>query len=219
MTIASPISRDTDRHDPFSSQRFTLYNISWDKYESLLKTLGDQRVFLTYNQGTLELMSPSPAHEKFGSLLARLVQTYTLVLRIPIFSLAQTTWRRREAERGLEADGCFYVQNEPSMRHRREIDLAVDPPPDLAIEVDLSSSSVDKEDVYAGLGVPELWRYEDGAVVITTLQQGRYLPAAKSLAFPGLPIADVNRFVDMRQTMGETELVGAFMEWVERSSK
>jgi Uma2 family endonuclease len=217
MTIASPIP--AQRRDPFASQRFTLYNVSWESYEAILEALRDQRVYLTYNQGALEFMSPSPAHEKFGSLLGRLVQQYTLVLRIPLFSLAQTTWRRQDADRGLEADQCFYVQHEPEMRHKEKIDLTIDPPPDLAIEVDLSSSSVDKEDVYAGLRIPELWRYEDGQLQVTQLRNGRYIPIDRSPALPALPVSELMRFVDLRQSMGETELVATFADWVERTLK
>lgn len=219
MTLANPIPPQTQPRDRFASQRFTLYNVSWESYEAILEALGEQRVYLTYNQGALELMCPSPAHEKFGSLLARFVHQYTYVLRIPIFSLAQTTWRRRDVERGLEADQCFYVQHEAAMRQKVKIDLMTDPPPDLAIEVDLSSSSVEKEVVYAGLGVPELWRYEDGELQVTTLQQGRYMRVEKSPALPGLPVHELMRFVDMRDEVGETEAIVAFTQWVEQTLK
>jgi Uma2 family endonuclease len=219
MTIANPVQPQAMQRDPFASQRFTLYNIPWDSYEAILEALGDHRVFLTYNQGALEFTSPSPAHEKFGALLARFVQQYTFALRIPVFSLAQTTWRRREVERGLEADQCFYVQHESGMRHKEKIDLSIDPPPDLAIEVDLSSSSVNKEGVYAGLRVPELWRYEDGEVQVTILQQGRYVRVERSLALPGLPVSELMRFVDLRRSMGETEVIAAFSDWVEQTLK
>jgi Uma2 family endonuclease len=219
MTLANPILTQTQPCDRFATQRFTLYNVPWESYEAILEALGEQRVYLTYNQGALELMSPSPAHEKFGSLLARFVHQYTLVLRIPIFSLAQTTWRRRDVERGLEADQCFYVQHEAAMRRKVKIDLTLDPPPDLAIEVDLSSSSVEKEAVYAGLRVPELWRFEDGELQVTTLQQGTYVRVGQSPALPGLPVHELMRFVDMRDDIGETEAIVAFTEWVEQTLK
>ena len=219
MTVAAPIQRQSDSQDPFATQRFTLHNVSWDAYEAILNGLGEQRVYLTYNRGALELMSPSPRHEKFGSLVARLVQMYTHVARIPVYSLGQTTWRRRDLERGLEPDQCFYIRHEPEMRHKESIDLSVDPPPDLAIEVDLSSSSVAKEDVYAGLGMPELWRYEDGRIIVTLLQNGQYRPSERSRALPDLPIVELNRFFSMRQSMGETELLRAFADWVEQTHK
>jgi Uma2 family endonuclease len=218
MTVANP-PLPTRASDPFATQRFTLQNVSWDVYEAILNGLGEQRVYLTYNRGALELMSPSPRHEKFGSLVARLVQMYTHVARIPLFSLGQTTWRRRDLERGLEPDQCFYIQHESQMRHKESIDLSVDPPPDLAIEIDLSSSSVGKEDVYAGLGLPELWRYEDGRIIVTLLQDGEYRPVERSRALPNLPIVELNRFFNMRQSMGETELVHAFADWVGQTHK
>ncbi|HEY7118613.1 MAG TPA: Uma2 family endonuclease [Tepidisphaeraceae bacterium] len=219
MTVATPIERKSESQDPFAMQRFTLYDVPWEVYEAILNGLGEQRVYLTYNRGALELMSPSPRHEKFGSLVARLVQMYTHVMQIPVFSRGQTTWRRRDLERGLEADQCFYIQHEPEMRHKESIDLSIEPPPDLAIEIDLSSSSVDKEDVYAGLGIPELWRYEDGRIAYTLLRNGKYQLAEGSQALPGLPNMELNRFFNLRQTMGEMELVRAFAEWVEQNLK
>ncbi|HSI36763.1 MAG: Uma2 family endonuclease [Phycisphaerae bacterium] len=218
MTIATP-ETSPGKVDRFSTQRFTMHDVSWDAYESLLRATGDgRRVFITYNRGTLELMSPSPEHERIGWVLARLVQTYAEVKRLPLLSLGMTTWRRRSTERGLEADQCFYIQNAPRMtprvRTRTPIDLSVDPPPDLAIEVDLSQSSADKEGTYAGLGVPELWRYEeDGRVVVLSLVGGRYVPTAQSIAFPSLPMAAVAEWVERGLSMDETEFAIEFRAW------
>ncbi|HYE19832.1 MAG TPA: Uma2 family endonuclease [Tepidisphaeraceae bacterium] len=216
MTIATPES-SPGLADRFATQRFTMHDVPWAAYESIVAALGDRRrVFVTYNRGT---MSPSPEHERIGWVLARLIQSYTEVKRIPLLSLGMATWRR-PAERGLEADQCFYIRNAPRMRSRvrtrTPIDLAIDPPPDLAIEVDLSRSSADKEDTYAGLGVPELWRYEyDGRVTVLRLAGERYVVAPASATFPDLPMADVTAWVEPGLDMDETEFALAFRQWAE----
>jgi len=217
MSVAVQNQRRVQPGDPFAEQRFVIYGVPWESYEALVDALADQRVFLTYNKGTLELMSPSPRHEKIGLLLARFIHAYTEMLRIPLLSLGMTTWKRSDLDKGLEADQCFYVQHEAALRHKDQIDLSIDPPPDLALEVDLSHSSADKEDVYASLGVPELWRFEDEQLTATILEGGRYKKVAKSPAFPQLPVEELTRFLEMRGTMGETELICAFREWVQQN--
>lgn len=217
MTIAAPPPHRVQEPDPSADQRFVIYGVPWESYQALVEALAEQRVFLTYNKGTLEFMSPSPRHEKFGMLLARFIHAYTEILRIPILSLGMATWQRRDLDKGLEADQCYYIQNESKLRHKDQIDLSIDPPPDLALEVDLSHSSANKEDIYASLGVPELWRFEDGELTATILQDGKYHKASHSLAFPELPVSELTRFVELRGTMGETELICAFRDWVRQS--
>jgi Uma2 family endonuclease len=182
----------------------------------MVQALAEHHVFLTYDQGTLEIMSPSPRHEMLGLLIARMIHSYTQIHRIPIFSLGMTTWKRRDLERGLEADQCFYVQHEPGMRLKTQIDLTFDPPPDLAIEVDLSNSSTRKQKIYAALAVPELWRLEEERLFPTVLKDGTYVEAESSLAFPNLPVRELMRFINMRDSTGETEVAWAFKEWVEQ---
>lgn len=214
MTIATAL-QPRPREEANASQRMVLYGVPWATYEAMVEALSEQHVFLTYDKGTLELMSPSPRHEMLGLLIARMVHCYTQVLRIPIFSLGMTTWKRRDLEKGLEADQCFYVQHEAQMRQARQIDLTVDPPPDLAIEVDLSNSSTQKQSIYAALAVPELWRYDADRLYPMVLRNGVYVESELSIAFPKLPVRELLRFIEMRDTMGETELFCVFQEWVE----
>lgn len=202
----------------FATQRFVLRRVTWEGYESILEALREQRVFVTYNRGALELMSPSPEHERIGWLLARMIHIYTECKRVPLMSLGMTTWRREASARGLEADQCFFVQHEPQVRGKREFDPAVDPPPDLAIEVDLKSSSVAKEEVYAGLGIAELWRYDNGRVVIMVLgREGRYQEVPSGPALPALLTDVLTDWVERGLGMGETDFAIAFREWAEQA--
>ncbi len=126
-----------------------------------------------------------------------------------------TTWRKRDAEKGLEADQCYYIQNEAVVRKREVLDLDVDPPPDLAIEVDITSSSLDRMEIYAELRVPEVWRYDGQKVTMWQLQpDGRYQPCEASLNFPGLRPADVERILELGWSMPKRQWASELREWV-----
>ena len=146
-----------------------LHNIAWSTYEAILADMEDQVIHLTYDHGELEIMSPSDKHERIKRLIGRMVEVMTEVLGIPIRSAGSTTFKKQMLHRGLEPDECYYVTHEEQLWGRDTIDLLVDPPPDLAIEVDISRSSLDRMGIYAALGVPEVWRYEDGDVVAYVL--------------------------------------------------
>jgi Uma2 family endonuclease len=195
--------------------RVVLHNISWETYESLLHDLEEQHYRLTYDGGTLEIMAPSPLHDRSGRLLGRLIYAYTEIRDIPIASFGGATWRRRDVAKGLEADECYYVASEPRVRGRDEVEINVDPPPDLAIEVDITRSALDKQKVYAALGVPELWRWEDESLLVLVLGPvGKYIAAQKSLNFPDLPLSEIIRFMSMRHGKSETAWIKLFREWV-----
>ncbi|HKI20054.1 MAG TPA: Uma2 family endonuclease, partial [Isosphaeraceae bacterium] len=152
-------------------QRVVLRGIGWEAYETILKMVGDQPVRLTYDQGDLELMAPSLDHEEYASLLGRMVETVTEELRIPCRAAGSTTWRKKAKERGLEADECYYIAAFSQVRGKRKsIDLSVDPPPDLAIEIEISRSALDRMGIYATLGVPEVWRFDGETLLINQLQ-------------------------------------------------
>ncbi len=216
MTIANHSTHFNPANSvPRIPARVVLHDVSWQTYESLLRDLEKQHVFLTYDRGTLELMSPLPKHERAGRLLARLVQTFTEMRDIPLASFGMTTWRREGLARGLEADECFYIQREPLIRGREDVSLDRDPPPDLAIEVDITRSSLEKQQIYAALGIPELWRFENEQLAIFVLQgNGEYQQVNQSLALPGLPPAQIDQFMRLRASMGETEWIRAFRDAV-----
>src|SRR5262249_24348356 len=181
--------------------------VSWEAYEALLKSWADLPVRMTYDRGQLEIMAPMLSHEQFGNLIAQMIEAFTLELRIPRHSGGSTTFKREAKKRGLEPDKCYWIQNEPRMRSRKDFDPTIDPPPDLAIEVDITSSSLDRMGIYADLGVPEVWRFDGEHLTINLLRQGRYEQAELSLALPALTPEVVLRFLRLSDEMGETEVM------------
>jgi len=210
MTVAPPVGE----------QRITLRGVSWSTYERLVEELEDRAgVRLTYLRGDLELMAPSYAHDWLKRLIGRVIEVYTLERGIPIKSGGSTTFKKADLERGLEPDECYWIGNEPRVRLKSEIDLAIDPPPDLAVEVEISRSVVDKLDVYAGIGVPEVWRHDGEALhVLTWTPSGGYQPSTRSEAFPGLPLVEVERVLALRDRLDETSLIREFQQGLRADS-
>jgi Uma2 family endonuclease len=197
-----------------SPDRVLLQNISWQTYQSLLKDFEQQPgMRLTYDRGLLEIMMPLVPHETYKKLLGRLIETLTEELEIEIRSLGSLTCDREDLARGLEPDQCYYIQSEAAVRHRERIDLTQDPPPDLAIEVDITSSSIDQLAIYAALGVPEVWRYDGQTLTMYHLEVGAYESRDRSLSLPQLTASNVMQFLALSQTMGETSLVRQFRQW------
>jgi Uma2 family endonuclease len=124
------------------------------------------------------------------------------------------TLKRKATNRGIEPDNCYYIQTEPTVRGRQELDLETDPPPDLAIEIDITSSSVNKPGIYSALGVPELWRYNGRVLKFYQLIEGQYVECEFSSAFPLVSIAEMSRFIEQSQTIGEIALLKSFRDWV-----
>lgn len=192
-----------------------LQTVSWTTYQALIHDLeSEPGKRLTYDQGKLEIMVPLPPHEAYKSLLARLVEVTTEEAAVEIRSLGSTTWSREDLQKGLEADECYYIQHEQAVRGKDEIDLTVDPPPDLAIEVDNTSSSMNRMAIYAALGIPEVWRFDGETLTISHLVQGRYVAQENSEVLPILQRADILRFLQTSQTMGETSWIREFRQWV-----
>lgn len=195
-------------------QHLVLDGVSWDFYERLLKEAGARRLRVTYDQGRMEVMSPLPEHEKPSRQLGRLAQTVTFVFDMPIASWGSTTFRRKDKARGLEPDSCFFIANEPKIRGLKRWSARKDPPPDLAVESDITSPSIDREPIYASLGVPEVWRWDGKRVQCLHLVEGSYRVAARSRAFPFLAPADLTRFVVMFERQEENKVIRAFTKWL-----
>jgi Uma2 family endonuclease len=200
-----------------SERRFVLHDVGWDGYEAMLKIVGDRRsVRLTYDRGDLELMSPSLDHEDYCTLLSRIVVTVTEELRIPCRGVRSTTWRKRAKDRGLEADESYYLARFPQVRGKKRIDLSVDPAPDLAIEIEISRSALDRMGIYASLGVSEVWRFDGEALRVDQLQaDGTYATVSASPSLPMLPLDEVVRWLRLAETIEDhTEWNRQFREWV-----
>jgi Uma2 family endonuclease len=195
---------------PDLEQRFVMDDVDWGFYETVLEQLGDRHVFVTYDKGRLELMSPSYRHDRRAHLIGLLISVLGEELLIPIMGGGSTTFRRRDKETGLEPDQCFYVQHVDAIRGKDEIDLALDPPPDLAIEVEISRRMIKRIPLYAALGVPEVWRDDGKEVRAFQLDaNGEYTPIQKSLAFPMILIADLTRLLKLSSTMDDIQWMRA----------
>jgi Uma2 family endonuclease len=201
-----------------SEQRFILQSVPWRTYERLLRAFADRPgVRLTYDRGTLELMTLSHEHESQSYLLARLVDALTEELNLPVKGGRSTTFRRRKKRRGLEPDNCWWIASEPLVRGKTEIDLRRDPPPDLALEVDVTHSSLNRMAIYAALRVPEVWRLEAQSLVCYLLGSGgRYTVSNVSQAFPGLVVADLAQFLRLQSggQIDDNTIVRQFRAWV-----
>jgi Uma2 family endonuclease len=153
-----------------------LSDIDWDTYEKLRASERNCNIRMTYDNGELELLSPSKLHERIAELLGVLIYVWTEELDIAMQGCGSMTFKRKDLKKGFEPDKCYYIQHEAVVRDREELNLLIDPPPDLAVEVDVSSSSAGRMPLYAVIRVPEVWRWKDEAIQIYKLTpKGRYV--------------------------------------------
>jgi len=198
-----------------AEQRTVLENISWETFETLLKETGDRRGYrFAYDQGTLEIITSLYEHENPKIQLDRFIFTIAEELGIEIKSAGSMTLKQKDVKKGIEPDNCYYIQNEPVVRGRQEMDLETAPPPDLGIEIDITSSSVNKEAIYSALGVPELWRYNGRVLRFYQLQEGKYVECDRSLAFPFVSVTEIAIFIEQSKTTGEIAILRSFRTWV-----
>lgn len=197
------------------ADRVVLYHISWRQFENLLQGLGESRTArIAYDAGTLEIMTPLPEHEHYKEVISDLIKDIADTLDLDYESYGSTTWKRENRMAGLEADNCFYFQNEAAIRGKLDLDLNQDPPPDLALEIDVTSKSVNRLPIYARLGVPELWCYDSGELKIYLLQNGEYLESQTSLVFPSLPIRELPKLIEEHRSEGRRAMRQAVRNWV-----
>jgi Uma2 family endonuclease len=197
------------------ADRVVLYNISWEQFERLLEDLGDHRAArIAYDNGTLEIMTPLPEHEHFKEVIGDAVKDIADELEIDYESYGSTTWRKRIKMAGVEPDNCFYFQHEAAVRGRLDLNLSQgDPPPDLALEIDITHKSLDRFPIYARLEVPELWCYDEGELKIYHLQAGEYVEAEMSLALPLLPIRELPQLIETHRMAGRRAIRRAVRTW------
>jgi len=201
-----------------AEQRVLLRNISWETYERLLAdNENNSAPRFTYDQRELEIMSPSPEHEKFNRRIAQLVLVVAEEMEVEAEDLGSTTFRRRDLERGFEPDSCFYIQNEEQVRGKNRIDLTVDPPPDLVIEIDITSPSFSKLPIYAQMGVPEVWRYDGDRMVVLVLEGSDYVAANESLVLPPVTSNALTDLVEKSKTTRRTIWMERARRWVRNS--
>jgi Uma2 family endonuclease len=196
-----------------------LDGVSWETYEALLRDLENSHQFkrITYDQGRMVIVSPLPKHEIWKSLLGRFVETIADARDIPISTFGSTTWKRRDRQRGLEPDECFYIQHESKVRGKLSFNPRRDPPPDLAIEIEIRRMPIDRMAVYAALGIPEIWRFNGKRIQAFLLQRDRsYKNAEMGRAFPFLKPADLKQFLDMFGKTDQNSILREVRQWARK---
>jgi len=191
-----------------------LHDVSWEEFETILDELGEHRsARLAYDNGIVEIMTPLPEHEYVKELIGDLVKALLEELDIDFVPLGSTTFKHQAMVKGIEPDQCFYIQNESAIRGKKRLDLTVDPPPDLALEVDITSRT--HLSIYEALGIPELWRYSHGRLQMYVLRNGKYVESPTSSTFPGFPISEaIPQYLELSQLEGHNKTMRAFRQWV-----
>jgi Uma2 family endonuclease len=194
----------------YPGQRVQFQDVLWPEFEAILDELGEKRASrIAYSDGVLEIRMPLPEHEKAKVLIGDMVKIILEELDIDNECFGSTTFKNQDMARGIEPDDCFYIEHAGEMIGKNRIDLAIDPPPDLAIEVDITSKT--GLDAYQGLGVPELWQFEDGRLRISLLEHGQYCQVSISPHFPELAVIDlISEFIQRAQTDGRSSALKAF---------
>ncbi len=187
--------------------RLTLENIRWETFVELSEQRRGSVPRMTYDEGMLELMSPKRLHEGVGCLLGRMVETFTEVHGIEIQSVASTTFKRKDLGKAFEADESYYIENAEKIRAKEELDLRIDPPPDLVIEVEITSSAIQKMKLFAAMGVPEVWRHDGEQLTMHRLRLDSYETITESVALPGFTCAAADALLAQRYSRGETALI------------
>ena len=197
-----------------------LPGVSFATYDALVTEIeGRRRLRITYNHGEMEIMSPSQGHERGKRLIGRMIETLTEELGIAVMSVGSTTFKDELKDCGLEPDECYYVQHEIDVRGKK-IKLGEDPPPDLVLEVDITTSVIDRFPIYAALGFPEIWQYAGGEIIIHLLQpNGQYAMADTSQALPMVPVTKLAEHLERCDQMDETSWIREFRRWVQGGMK
>ncbi|MBA2493577.1 MAG: Uma2 family endonuclease [Acidobacteria bacterium] len=179
------------------TQAVVLHNISWNSYKQITDALQNETsAHFTFDRGILEIMVLSLKHENLKKILAMLFERLSEILEIEIFAAGSTTFQREDLERGFEPDECYYIQNAALMRGKESVDLGFDPPPDLTIEVDVKHSSLNRMSIFAAIGIPEIWRYDDKKLTIYLLEDNGYRESAESSALPKVKSSELTKLIE-----------------------
>jgi len=219
MSTRSTDYREAIDHMPEGAM-LVLQDVPWDDYERLLEDLPDRPgVRVTYDHGRLEIMSPLRKHEKYKEFFAGLVRVLADELHIDVESSGSTTWKRKRDAKGTEPDACFHIAKAKEVIGKEELDLDVDPPPDVAVEIDITNESLSKFPIYATFGVPEIWRYDakQNCVLMYELRVNAYAEINASRFFPMITASVLAGFLEQSKTNGQTAALIAFRRWLRKS--
>jgi Uma2 family endonuclease len=202
-----------------AAQRVVLRDVSWDTYERLLHDLTDHSApRLTFDEGTLEIMTPLLEHEGYSRFIDILLLAVEETTGVPIYNAGSTTFARPDLQKGFESDSCYYIQHGAAMRGKTRVDAQRDPPPDLVVEIDMTHSTLAKLTLYARFGVPEVWRYDDGRMEILTLEGDGYRPATQSRVVPLVTAAALTTLVRASAGKSQGEWWRVARAWARKTS-
>ncbi len=199
------------------NQKLILQGVGWDFYERLLEEYADSNGFhFAYDDGFLEVEVPLAKHERPNRILQDLVATICVEKEISVRNFGSTTFRKVLKAKGCEPDTAFYIQSEMQIRGLDEIDLSKNPPPDLAIEIDVTSPSLNKLPIYSALGVPEVWLYKGEKVIFYKLFGGFYEETTNSVALPMLDSQTATDFLQKGLTEDFAKWIREIREWISK---
>ena len=190
--------------------RMVLENVSWETFVALSEEREGSVPRMTYDNGVLEMMSPKRKHENLGRLIGRMIEAYSETRGIEILSVASVTVKRSDLKKAYEADESYYITNLKQVLANEELDFDVDPAPDLVVEVELTSTVIDKLELFAAMEVREVWRHDGASVRFYRLANGKYELISTSSELPGLQASLINQFLERRLEFGETTFIREF---------
>ena len=188
MTAVSRVVKPVSQLQLAPGSAVTIPNVNWAEFESILEDMGENRsARVAYSNGTLEIMVPLPEHEKPKDLISDIVKILLKKTGRRYEPFGSTTFKRGNTA-GVEPDACFYIQNYQRMIGRRRLEPD-DPPPDLAIETDVTSKTT--LDAYLAIAVPEIWIYDSGKLTIYLLRDRQYIKSDNSPTFPNVTLTQM----------------------------
>ncbi|HWQ31613.1 MAG TPA: Uma2 family endonuclease [Blastocatellia bacterium] len=197
----------------------TLHDVNWAEYQDLLEAVGEAKgLRISFDEGTLQIMTLSSRHEKYTELIKMLITALSLTLRIRILFFGSVTMQKGR-KKGNEPDACFYVQSADLIGNRTDIDFATDPPPDVVVEVDVHHGSRQNFPIYAALSVPEIWHYDERSLRIYHLEDGQYVEAKASLALPLLSGGKLTEYLNRSQKEDQYSILLDFEKWLKSLRK
>lgn len=202
-----------------AENRVILDRVTWETFNRLLIELGENRSSrLAYDGGILEIMTPLAEHEHNNRFIEKLIGAITDELNLNVKNLGSLTLKKDNIKKGIEPDSCYYLANEPQVRSKQSIDLNVDPVPDLVLEIDITSGSMDKLPIYAALGVPEIWRYDGENLQVFLLDKSIpiYNVSNQSYSFPWLELDLIPQLLQQCLIDGETATLKVFRSWIRK---
>lgn len=213
LTLVENIKNSLAEFLPGESRLYR--NISWREYKQLTEELTEwPGKRLTYDGGCLEIMSPLAKHEQYKELLSRIGAVVADEMEIDIECLGSTTFTEDWLDKGTEPDTCFYVANAAAIIGKRRIDLNIDPPPDIAVEVDITNPSIKKLSIYKAMNVPEVWLYNEKRLRIFLLSEKGYELLTNSRSFPVLTSEALTQTLEQSKTQGQSAALRTFRKWL-----